>query len=173
MALPFFESGARKKRDQMVAVDLGNRTTKAVSVQRRGNAFALTNYALLDAPIFEKTLSPDLLTEHLKAVTQTLGSKTKLLTLTVGLGDALVRPVEMPVLPDDELRSVLKLNSRNYLQQDLSNYLFDCQVIGAPGNGKGKSAVAGGQKQRVLVAGARKQLVDDFVAGARGAGLQP
>jgi len=67
MALPFFQSPARKLRDQMVAVDLGSRTTKAVHMQRRGDTFALCGYALLDAPIFEKTLSAELLAEHLKA----------------------------------------------------------------------------------------------------------
>ena len=36
---------------QVVAVDLGGRTTKAVHVQRRGESFSLVNYALLDAPI--------------------------------------------------------------------------------------------------------------------------
>ena len=52
----------------MISVDLGTRTTKAVLMERRGEVFALTRYVLLDAPIFEKTLSPELLAEHLKAV---------------------------------------------------------------------------------------------------------
>jgi len=51
MALPFFDSRAKKQRDRMLAVDLGSRTTKAVHVQRRGRGFALCGYALLDAPI--------------------------------------------------------------------------------------------------------------------------
>src|SRR5271154_384050 len=70
MALPFFDSGARKKRDQMLAIDLGSRTTKAVQVQRRGNDFTLSRYVLLDAPVYDKTLSVELLTEHLKSVAQ-------------------------------------------------------------------------------------------------------
>lgn len=173
MALPFFQSPT-KKRDQVVAVDLGSRITKAVHVHRRGQSFALSEYALVDAPIFEKTLSADLLTEHLKAVGQALQSKPRVVSLTVGVSDALVRTVEMPTMPPEDMRSVLKLNSRNYLQQDLTNHLFDCHVISngmqsksAP-QGKGQSAA---QKQKVLVAGARKQLVQDFTEGARNAGL--
>ncbi len=68
MSLPFFESGARKKRDQVLAIDLGSRTTKAVYLQRRGNEYSLSRYVLLDAPVYDKTLSVDLLTEHLKSV---------------------------------------------------------------------------------------------------------
>jgi len=56
----------------MLAVDLGGRTTKAVHVQRRGQGFALCGFALLDAPIYEKTLPPELRSEHLKAVVHAL-----------------------------------------------------------------------------------------------------
>jgi type IV pilus assembly protein PilM len=173
MALPFFESPSRK-RDQIVAVDLGSRITKAVHVQRRGQSFILSEYALVDAPIFEKTLSAELLTEHLKAVTHALHAKPKTVSLTVGVSDAMVRTVEMPAMPADDMRMVLKHNSRNYLQQDLTNFLFDCHVLSngvaakpaAPAKGQ-----AAAQKQRVLVAGARKQIVQDFTEGAKNAGL--
>ncbi len=175
MALPFFDSGRRKKRDQMLAVDLGGRTTKAVHVQRRGNAFALCGYALLDAPIFDKTLSADLLTEHLKAVGQALQTKTKYVTMTVGVNDAIVRHAEMPRLPQDDMRLVLKHSSRVYLQQELTNHLFDCHVVSANSqpakNAEPAKPQAGPPKQKVLVAAARKQMVDEFVEGSRRAGL--
>lgn len=172
MALPFFDKNTRKKRDQMLAVDLGSRITKAVHLQRRGDSFALCRYALIDAPIFEKNLSAELLAEHLKAITQLLEAKTKLVALTVSVNDAIVRHVEMPPMPADEMRSVLKLNSRVYLQQDLTGYVFDCQTGGAQQPVKGESkSPSPGHKQKTLIAGAKKQLVDDFVAGTRNAGL--
>lgn len=163
-------------RDQMLAVDLGSRTTKAVYVQRRAQGFALCGYTLADAPIFEKTLSPELLSEHLKTVSQALGAKTKLVTLTVGVNDVLVRPVDMPVLPMDDIRLVLKHNSKTYLQQDLSSHVFDCHVMAANHVAKpteAQKAQTGPPKQKILVAGSKKQLVDDFVQGAKGAGLIP
>src|ERR1035437_4778483 len=116
MALPFLDSRARTQHDRMLAVDLGGRTTKAIHVERRSQGFALCGYALLDAPIFEKTLSADLLTEHLKAVAQALGAKIKTVTLAIGTNDALVRHAEMPRLSAEDRRLVLKHNSRVYLQ---------------------------------------------------------
>jgi len=172
MALGFFENGARKRRDQILAVDLGSRTTKAIHVQRRGESYTLCRFALLDAPIFEKTMSTELLTEHLRAVNHALQGKSKLVSLTAGVNDALVRHVEMPRMPVEDMRLILKNNSRNYLQQDLSNYVFDCHVIpGGEGKSEPPKGPTGQAKQKVLVAGAKKQLVDDFVEGARGAGL--
>ena len=125
MALPFMKKESRKKREQMLAVDLGARSTKAVLLQRRGNGFALTNYAIVDTPIFEKIISEDLLTEHLRTIAQTMQVKGKPVALTVGVEDALVRRVEMPVMPPDAIRLILKNNPRVYLQQDLSGYVFD------------------------------------------------
>jgi type IV pilus assembly protein PilM len=174
MAKPFFDRGAKKSQDHMLSIDLGTRTTKAVYIQRRGPSLALCGYALLDAPIFEKALSSELLTEHLKSVSQTFGGKSRSVTLTVGINDSLLRTVDMPILSKEDMRLVLKHNSKTYLQQDLTNYLFDCHVIGTSDKAKAAEAAKGAatpRKQRVLVAGARKQLVDEYVSGATNAGL--
>jgi type IV pilus assembly protein PilM len=173
MALPFFDSGSKTKRDQVVAVDLGSRTTKAVNVQRRGDGFALSGYVMMDAPVFEKSLPIELLTEHLQAVNQALGGKNKSVALTVGVNDAIVRPVEMPRMPVEDMRQVLKLNSKTYMQQDLSNYVFDCFPITSyqkPAGAESNPAAVI-QKQKVLVAGAKQQLVNDLSEGAKAGNL--
>jgi len=174
MALPFFNNNnGRKMPDRMLAVDLGSRTTKAVNIHRQGDTFVLSGYALLDAPIFEKTLSSELLSEHLKAVTQALDPKSKLLTLTVGVNDAIVRHTEMPRMPVEDLRMVLKLNSKSYLQQDLNNHLYDCHFLPPAQLKPAEAAKAQTSvpKNRILVAGAKKQLVEDLVTATRNAGL--
>jgi type IV pilus assembly protein PilM len=83
----------------------------------------------------------------------------------------------MPRLSPDDMRLVLKHSSRTYLQQELANYVFDCHVLAStlperPAKSvESPKAIPGPAKQKVLVAGARKQLIDDFVEGARRAGL--
>src|SRR6266704_2885455 len=107
MALPFL-NGTAKKRDQMLAVDLGGRTTKAVQIERKGEGFVLSRFALLDAPIYEKNLSAELLSEHLKSVCQTLDARTKLVTLAIGVHDSVVRHADLPLMPVSDMRQVLK-----------------------------------------------------------------
>ncbi len=157
-----------------MAVDLGSRTTKAVCVARRGSGFALAGFALLDAPVYEKSLPPELLTEHLKAINQTLQAPTRYIALTASVSDAHVRHADLPRIPVADMRQVLKLNSKTYLQQDLPGHVFDChfsiRALQRGASEKSKDA-ANGQKLRVLVAGARKQMVDDLVEGTQGAGL--
>jgi type IV pilus assembly protein PilM len=174
--LPFYSGGTRKKRAQMIGVDLGNRTTKAVLLERRGEILALTRYALLDAPIFEKRISPELLADHLQSVAEALGNTTKFISVAVGLEDALVRQVEMPQIPLDEMRQILKVNHKGYLQQDLPNHAFDCYIIPPRQLAPEKSADTGrtggsAPKFKVLVAAAKQQLVTDFMQAASHAGL--
>ena len=177
--LPFLNGAARRKRAQVISVDLGNRTTKAVLIERRGETLALLRYALLDAPLFEKKISPELLADHLHAVAEALGASTKYITLAVGLGDAVVRQVDLPQIPLDEMRSILKVNHKAYLQQDLPNHAFDCYIIPPraplPGGKNPEPARPGGilpsTKLKVLVAAAKQQLVSDFMHAAGTASL--
>jgi type IV pilus assembly protein PilM len=171
MALPFLYSGPQKRPTQILAVDLGARFTKAVQLQRRGDDLVLSHFAIIDAPIFDKALSAEMLADHLKAVSKEFESKSKLLALTIGVNDAIVRHVEMPAMPDDDIRLVLKHNSRVYLQQDLSGYIFDFFKSSPPSSIEGKPASA--QKQKVLIAGAKSQLIDDYLAATKAAGFVP
>jgi len=174
MALPFLNSSAGK-RDQMLSIDLGGRTTKAVQLQRRGDDFVISRYALLDAPIYEKNLSADMLTEHLKSISQSMDARSKLITLAVGVNESVVRHADLPQMPLDDMRQVLKNNTKNYLQQDLPGHIFDCSILlpRSMPTAAEKAKATGPLKQTVLVAGARKQLIDDMQTAIRSMGSFP
>lgn len=176
MALPFLTGNGTRKPAHMVSVDLGARTTKAALLQKRGEGWALASFALLDAPIFEKKISPEMLTEHLKAVVQALETPVRNVTLSLGLDDAILRAVEMPQIPTDDMRQVLKTNSKGFLQQDLSGHVCDCHVFSTKPAVNGKqtplSKFAGtSPKLKVLVGAAKQQMMEDFDAAIRAAGL--
>ncbi len=122
-----FNSG--KKRDQIFAIDLGARTTKAVLLDRRDDGYSLSRFAVQDAPIYDKALPQGLLTEHLKAIVEAMQPKTRQVTIAIGAGDSLLRSTEFPLMPTTEMRQMLKFNSKNYLQQDLKDYIFDCFIV--------------------------------------------
>ncbi|HNQ71979.1 MAG TPA: pilus assembly protein PilM [Verrucomicrobiota bacterium] len=165
-----FTGPRRKRPEQILAIDLGSRTTKAVHLHRRGEGFNLSRFALLDAPIFDKAMSADMLGEHLKAVSQALDAKTRQVSLTTGVNDAIVRHLEVPRMPLDDMRMVLKHNSRNYLQQELSNHVFDCHLLPSPTHETPKAGTPMA-RQRVLAAGGKQELIDEYTAGAKSAGL--
>ena len=174
MALPFLNGASRKRRDKMIVVDLGSRTTKAILLERRGEVLALTRYALLDAPIYEKKISVELLSDHLRSASEALGGATKAVTLAIGLEDAVVRQIDLPQIPLDEMRMVLKNNTRGYLQQDLPNHVFDCYIF--PPRQSAKPAEASktqmaAPKLKVLATGAKQQFIDGLQTAVKNAGL--
>lgn len=174
MALPFF-NGGKKNKEQLVAIDLGGRTTKAVYLQKRGIGYTLAGYAVLDAPIYEKNISVTLLSDHLKAISQALGAKTKQVTLSIGVNDSVVRHTEIPLMPVEDMRQILKNNTKSYLQQDLPGYVFDCYIVPPragtklPEKPKGTAV----PKIKVLASGAKKQFVEDLSSAVKNAGLTP
>ncbi|HEY0456554.1 MAG TPA: pilus assembly protein PilM [Verrucomicrobiae bacterium] len=179
MGLPFISKQA-KKRDHIVAIDLGSRTSKAVHLQRRGDRFSLLSYAILDAPAQEKSFSSDVLGNHLRALNDELkNTRSKKITLTVGVTDSLLRQVEVPMMPAADIRQMLKFNSKTYLQQDLPDHVFDCFILPQqappPKSADGKSGEAsrpsGPPKMRVVVGGAKRKMMDDLANAAKIAGL--
>ena len=176
MPLPFFNPRA-KRRDEVIAIDLGGRHTKAVRVQNKGERMSLVSYTIQDSPSEQSAWSVDAMAEHIKTVSRALGDGTKSVVVSIGVSDSLVRRAEMPPMPLDDMRQLLKFNTKNYLQQDLPDHVFDCSAIvarGADAKPVGEaSKPAPGQKQQLLVGAGKRKLVEDVAAAVRGAGLTP
>ena len=164
-------SGGPAKRTQIVAIDLGQRTTKAVHIHRKGSTYELLNYALIDAPQSEKAPSAQMIGEHLKAVADAINYKGKRISIILGVSEALLRHAELPVVPVNDMRFMLKYNSKSNLQQDLNDYIFDCHTIGLTQNNAAEAATKTVPKARVLVGGARKQTLDQLQEAAKYATL--
>jgi type IV pilus assembly protein PilM len=121
-------------------------------------------------------MSAELLGDHLRQMAEALGSSIKNISLAVGLDDAVLRQVELPQIPVNEMRLVLKNNSKAYLQQDLPNHVFDCHIFppklsGNTGKGAETPKNAGIPKLKVLVAAAKQQVINDYLTAAKLAGL--
>ncbi|MBI5774022.1 MAG: pilus assembly protein PilM [Verrucomicrobia bacterium] len=160
-----------KKREQIVAIDLGSNKTKAVFLQRKADKLTLAGFLMLDAPVYERTLSVGVLSEHLRAITHTLGAKCKHVCLVSGVADSILRHADVPMVPLSDLRTMVKFGTKNYLQQDMPDYVFDCQLLASSCEAAKPEPGKGPPKVKSIVGGAKKQFVDDLQAAAKGAGL--
>jgi type IV pilus assembly protein PilM len=173
MTLPFFNTRA-KRRDEVIAIDLGGRHTKAVHVQMKGDRLTLLGFTVQDSPSEKSSISVDVLSEHLKSVSRALGDKTKSVVVSMSVADTVVRRAEMPPMPMDDMRQLLKFNTKSYLQQDLPDHVFDCSVVltQPAADAKPESAKAAAlQKQQVIVGAGKRQLVTDVATAISDAGL--
>ena len=162
-----------KKRNQILAIDFGTRATKAVLLDRRPEGFALSRFTIMDAPIYEKGIPQGLLTEHLKGVVEAMQPKTRQLTIAVGSDDAILRSTEMPLLPLNDMRQMLKFNAKNYLQQDLKDYVFDCYLVPPTLNKNEKEPGKLPTKFKVWVGGAKREWLANMENAIKTAGMIP
>jgi Tfp pilus assembly PilM family ATPase len=170
MTFPFLNKGGG---DQILAIDLGTRTTKAVLLDRASDGLHLARFAVQDAPIYDKALPQGLLTEHLHNVVEALQPRTKHATIAIGAGDSILRSTELPLLPLPEMRQMLKFNSKNYLQQDLRDYVFDCYIVPPRNKAQPDAGKTGVVKYKVWVGGTRRESLMTLESAARAAGLIP
>ena len=171
MTFPFLNGGG--KREQVFAIDLGSRTTKAVLLDRQTEGFTLSRFTVQDAPIYDKALPHGLLTEHLSAIVTAMQPKTRQVTIAIGASDSVLRATELPLMPLHEMRQMLKFNAKNYLQQDLRDYIFDCYIVPPQGKPQGEPMKTGVVKYKVWVGGIRRELLLTIEASVKGAGLIP
>jgi len=164
---------AGKNRDQIFAIDLGTRTTKAVLLDRQADGFSLSRFTVQDAPIYDRALPQGLLTEHLKTVVEAMQPKTRQITLAIGGSESVLRSTELPLMPATEMRQMLKFNSKNYLQQDLRDYVFDCFIVPPRGKLPAEPTKAGVTKYKVWVGGTRREFLNTLETAVKSAGLTP
>jgi len=173
MTTSMFKGG--KKRDQVFAVDLGSRTTKAVLLERKDNAFSLARFTVQDAPVYDKAMPQGLLTEHLRSITTAMQPKTRQVTVAIGANDSVLRSTELPLMPISEMRQMFKFNSKTHLQQELRDYVFDCHIVPPSNSGhkQAETSKAGVTKYKVWVGGARRELMQTLESSVKAAGLTP
>jgi len=159
------------KRSEIVAIDFGYQVTKAVHLRRRETGISLVKYVLVETPIYEKIPSRELLVDHFKQVVSALGVSGKHVVLAIGAADSFLSHVELPASSASELRKMIKLSPKTFLQQDLPDFLFDCFVKTPPGESAAGNTARTRRKAKVLVGGAKRRLVEHFQEAARDAGL--
>lgn len=165
---------SNKKREQIFAIDLGTRTTKAVLLDRKDDTLTLSRFTVQDAPIYDKAVPQGLLAEHLKAIVEAIQPKTRQVTVAIGANDSVLRTTEFPLMPAAEMRQMLKFNAKTYLQQDLRDHIFDCFIV--PPRGKPQAdqvKTTGVTKYKVWVGGARREFLVALETAVKAAGLTP
>jgi type IV pilus assembly protein PilM len=170
MTFPFLNRGGS---EQILAIDLGTRTTKAVLLDRTDKGLSLARFAVQDAPIYDKALPQGLLAEHLRNMVEALQPRTKYATIAIGANDSILRSAELPLLPLAEMRQMLKFNSKNYLQQDLRDYIFDCYIVPPRDKAQPEAGKTGVVKYKVWVGGTRREVLLTLESAVREAGLIP
>jgi type IV pilus assembly protein PilM len=141
--------------NSVIGVDLGRHSIKTVALARKGgNRFVVSNYGvhvLESAPETAEQLAA-----ALKLALKDIGSSAKTCAIAVSSNDSLIRIIEQPETPREILRDAIRLNGLSLLNQDVKDFVLDCEKVGvsdaapAPGaHAPVKYIVAGLKRSRV------------------------
>ncbi len=174
------------KATNIVGIDLGSSSFKAVRLQKKGAQYVLVGVAMLPAgpasptPVAPTEQSVAAQIKELASLIKASGADVHFVTNSL---NSTVRYVELPSIPLDEIRSAIKLNSATYLRQNFESYTFDVSPLD-PGakdafvakkrKGKeGGASTASGGKIKSMVGGVSSPEVVLYFHAARRAGIKP
>lgn len=143
---------AKKTPSSVIGVDLGRYALKSVLLQRKGgNRFVLNNYAVRVMDKAPETAEQ--LAAELTLLFKEMGGSPKTCAVAVSSSESLIRIIEQPETPTEILRDALRLNGMALLNQDVKEFVLDCDLIAdeaAENNTQPSGAV---RHLRYLVAG--------------------
>ncbi len=155
-----------KRGNSVIGIDLGKHVFKGVVLQRKADdRFVLTSYASRQVP--EALATADEMGQELKQLLKELGGNAKGCAIAISDPDSLLRIIEQPDTPVDLLRSALRLNGLQVLNQECKDFVLDCALLSSNGhssnnetaNGSGDSAADPDQLSGANGKGQKKYLV--------------
>ena len=173
-----------KAPSNVVGIDLGNSSLKAVRLQKKGDQYALARVAMVANsrnPQDQALPTEQAVVAQIKEIAGMVKASGAEVHLTINSLNSTIRYVDLPHMPIDEIRAALKLNSAAYLRQTFENYTFDICSLDAEGAAaltskirkvKGAPAPSHG-KSKSLVAGISTAEVVLYFHAVRRAGIKP
>lgn len=154
-----------------VALDIGSSVVKAVQMRKVGRGFELERFGVAEIypGVDKKSAGVDRRAARIEAIQQALsqaGINAKNSVSSVGGESIIVRYVQLPDMPENELKGAIRWEAEDYIPFPLDEVNLDSMILG-------KSEVGGAKKIDVLLVAAKKELVAEHVSVLRTVGLTP
>lgn len=154
-----------------VGVDIGSHTIKVCQLKRSGEGYELEKFGAVE--IYPGGECPADAREQqtakidaLKKALAIAGIKARYAVSAVSGESIIVRYLQLPEMPEDELKKALQWEAEEYIPFRLSEVNLDSVILGRANDGEHA-------KMDVLLVSAKKDLVESHLTILRGAGLEP
>ncbi len=158
-------------RKRAVGLDIGTRTVTITQVEQKGGRSVVTHVGQFELPegaVREgEILDPAAVAQTVRDGITEAGIKEKRVNLGVANQRVVVRQVNLPYLPDDELRESLPFQVQEFIPIPVEQAELDYHVLDKVPDENGNETL------RVLLVAAQKDMVAAHVDVAVQAGLKP
>jgi len=149
-----------KNQPVCVGLDIGTRLIKLVEISYEGNVKKLTK-------LHSEEISSPFAAEDTKKALNTLLEKAKLTTteviISLSAPSAIVRFINMPKMKQEELKNALRFEAEKYIPFNINEVVIDALIL--------EDAPEDSRQMRVLLAAAKKNVVDSRLAMLKDVGL--
>jgi len=161
-----------KKKLPMIGIDISASSVKVLELSRTGDHYRVERYAVEPMPqnaMVEHSITEvEQVAQAMSRAIKRSGSRLKHVALAVPGSHVISKVVVMPAgLSDREMQTQIEMEADRHIPYPLDEVNMDFFVLGPVGEGESAETV------NVLLAACRKEIVDDYVAVAEGAGLTP
>jgi type IV pilus assembly protein PilM len=159
-----------KKAQPLLGIDLSASSVKVLELSKAGEHFRVERYAVEPMPqnaMVEHSITEvDQVAQAMSRAVKRSGSRFKHVALAVPGSHVISKVVMMPAgLSDRDLQTQIEMEADRHIPYPLDEVNMDFHVIGPTAEGS--------DSVNVLLAACRKEIIDDYVAVAEGAGLIP
>jgi type IV pilus assembly protein PilM len=161
--------GLGRRSSRTIGLDIDRGALKAVQVSRSGDAFTLKHvgyHRLPPGAIVEgEVADADLLGAEIREFWSSHSFKGKSVVLGVANARVVVRLLDFPRMPEEDLRSAIGFEAQDHIPMALDEAVFDYVVLGPQQEGS--------DLDRILVVAAHKDMIGRYTSAVRAGGLKP
>jgi type IV pilus assembly protein PilM len=158
-----------RREENYLSVDIGSSTIKVIEVRTGTHGLEILNFGTAPTPSSaihsNMVTEPDLVAEAIRNLLEQKGIRARKAVTAVPGPAVMIKRVALPNQSPQETEQAVMREARNFIPEDLDNVNLDYQVT--------STTVDTGDELEVLMAAAKKEIVNSYADTLRLAGLTP
>src|SRR5262245_35162969 len=152
--------GFLNRHQNILGLDLGTDSIKAVEGVRDGEDILITGYGQIDVP------SPEARADALRDLLRHCGFRSRRVATAVSGRSVIVRFLNMVDMPTENLKNAIRYEADKYIPFDLEDVVLDFHRLE-------EAAGVGKNEMKVLLVAVKREVIQEQVRLLTAAGLQP
>lgn len=152
-----------------IGLDIDRGALKAVEVSRSASVYTLRHVGYHRLPpgavVEGEVADGDVLAAAIREFWSSHSFKSKSVVLGVANSRVVVRLLDFPRMPEEDLRSAISFEAQDHIPMALDEAVFDYVVLGPQQEGS--------DLDRILVVAAHREMIQRYSAAVRAGGLKP
>jgi type IV pilus assembly protein PilM len=159
-------------RSQVLGLDIGSSGIKLVQIKQSKTRYSLQKFGTMplepEVIVDGTIMDQNRVVSAIKDLLQETNVKLKDVAMSISGHSVIVKKINLPPMPDDQLEGQVKLAAEQYIPFDINEVNIDFHVLNAF-----EQSEDGQPQMSVLLVAAKKDRIGELTDLVRGAGLNP